>query len=63
VIKEVRHVAETMPYFLMPFMRAMLFKYFGETVLDTTLSRTMINGAPNLFKFWIPFFAEGVEGR
>jgi hypothetical protein len=63
VIREVRHVAETMPYFLMPFMRAMLFRHFGQSVLDATLPKTIISGAPNLFKFWIPFFAERPEDQ
>jgi hypothetical protein len=62
VIKEARDVAETMPYFLMPFMRAMLFKHFGEEILDT-LPRIIISDAPSLFEFWIPFFAERPEGQ
>jgi hypothetical protein len=60
VIREVRHVANTMPYFLMPCMRAILFKHFGESILDTLPGMT-INDAPSLFEFWIPFFAEWPE--
>jgi len=47
VIREVRHVANTMPYFLMPFMRAILFKHFGGSILDTLPGMT-INDAPSL---------------
>lgn len=57
VIREVRHVANTMPYFLMPFMRAILFKHFGELILEP-LPGVTISDAPSLFEFWIPFFAE-----
>lgn len=60
VIKEVRHVANTMPYFLMPFIRAILFRHFGESILDT-LPGVTISDAPSLFEFWIPFFAEWPE--
>ncbi len=60
VITEVRHVANTMPYFLMPLMRAILFKHFGESILDTLPGMT-ITDAPSLFDFWIPFFAEWPE--
>jgi hypothetical protein len=60
VIKEVRHVANTMPYFLMPFMRAILFKHFDASILDT-LPGVTITHAPSLFEFWIPFFAEWPE--
>jgi hypothetical protein len=60
VIKEVRHVANTMPYFLMPFIKAILFRNFGESILDT-LPGVTISDAPSLFEFWIPFFAEWPE--
>ena len=60
VITEVRRVANTMPYFLMPLMRAILFKHFGESILDT-LPGVTISDAPSLFDFWIPFFAEWPE--
>jgi hypothetical protein len=60
VIKEVRHVANIMPYFLMPFMRAVLFKHFGQSILDPLPGITIVD-APSLFKFWIPFFAEWPE--
>jgi hypothetical protein len=57
VIKEIRGVANTMPYFLMPFMRAILFKHFGTSILDPLPGVTIVD-APSLFEFWIPFFAE-----
>jgi hypothetical protein len=60
VIKEVRQVANTMPYFFMPFMRAILFKHFDESILNTQPGVT-ISDAPSLFEFWIPFFAEWPE--
>jgi hypothetical protein len=62
VITEVRNVANTMPYFLVPFMRAILFKYFGESILDPLPGVTIVD-APSLFEFWIPFFAEWPEKR
>jgi hypothetical protein len=61
VIKEVRQVANTIPYFLMPLMRAILVKHFGESILDALPGVTITN-APPLFEFWIPFFAERPEG-
>jgi hypothetical protein len=60
VITEVRHVANTMPFFLMPFMRAILFKHFGKSILDAVPAMT-VSDAPSLFEFWIPFFAEWPE--
>ena len=60
VIKEVRYVANTMPHFLMSFIRAILFRRFGESILDT-LPGVTISDAPSLFEFWIPFFAEWPE--
>jgi hypothetical protein len=62
VLIEVRLVAETMPYFIMPLVRAILLKHFGESILDTLPGAT-IRGAPLLFDFWIPFFAERPEGE
>ena len=57
VINEVIGVANTIPYFLIPFMRAILFKHFGKSILDTLPGVTIVD-APSLFEFWIPFFAE-----
>jgi len=62
VITEVRYVADTMPYFLMPLMRAILLKHFGESILNTLPGLT-ISDAPALFEFWIPFFAERSSAR
>jgi hypothetical protein len=60
VIREVRYVANTIPYFLMPLMKAILFKNFGPSILDAQPGMT-IEHAPSLFEFWIPFFAEWPE--
>jgi hypothetical protein len=57
VLKEVIQVANTMQYFLMPFMRAIIVHNFGTSILDTQKGTT-ITGAPDLYEFWIPFFAE-----
>jgi len=61
VLAEIEHVAGTIPRFIMPFMRAMLYKHFGESILDTRPEKTIIRDAPGLFEFWIPFFAERPE--
>jgi hypothetical protein len=55
--REVIRVANTMQYFLMPLMRAILLKHFGPSILDDKPGTT-INDAPSLYDFWIPFFAE-----
>jgi len=57
VMKEVMDVTNTLPYFLMPLVRAILYKHLGKNILDTKLAMT-INNAPKLDEFWIPFFAE-----
>lgn len=62
VMKEVIQVANTMQYFLMPLMGAILFKHFGESILDVHPGTT-ITDAPGLHEFWIPFFAERPAGR
>lgn len=63
VLKEIKHVAGTIPRFIMPFMRAMLYKHFGESILDTLPRKTIIRDAPSLCEYWIPFFAERPEGQ
>lgn len=55
--REVIQVANTLQYFLMPFMRAILLKHFGPSILHHKPGTT-INDAPGLYDFWIPFFAE-----
>jgi hypothetical protein len=44
----------------MPFIKAIIFRHFGESILDT-LPGVTISDAPSLFEFWIPFFAEWPE--
>lgn len=56
VMQEVMQGANTMPYFLMPLMKAVLNRYLGEAILDPQPG-TIIEGAPQLGGFWIPFFA------
>jgi len=62
VITEVRHVADTMPYFIMPLIRAILLKHFDESILNSFHVMT-ITDAPGLFQFWIPFFADQSSAR
>jgi hypothetical protein len=50
-------VANTLPYFLMPLMKAILTKHLGTTILNPQPG-TVIKNAPELEQFWIPFFAE-----
>jgi hypothetical protein len=57
LLREVIHTANTMQYFLMPLMRAILLKHFGPSILQDKLGTT-IKDAPGLYDFWIPFFAE-----
>jgi len=57
VMQQVMQVANTLPDFLMPLMRAILFKNLGEKIL-TPQSGTAINNAPKIDDFWIPYFAE-----
>jgi hypothetical protein len=57
VMQEVHRVADTLPYFLMPLMKAILSKHLGPKVLEPHPG-TSIEGAPKLDEFWIPFFAE-----
>jgi hypothetical protein len=60
--REVIWVANTMQYFLMPLIRAILLKHFGFSILQDKPGTT-INDAPGLYDFWIPFFAEApVQG-
>ena len=57
VLREAIQIANSMQHFLMPLMRAMLLKHFGPSILDIQ-EGTTIAGAPSLYEFWIPFFAE-----
>jgi hypothetical protein len=57
LLREVIRVANTMQYFIMPLMRAILLKHFGPAILQDKPG-TMIHNAPDLYDFWIPFFAE-----
>ncbi len=57
VIREVMQVANTLPYFLMPLMKAIMTKYLGAKILNPQPA-TVIKNAPQLGQFWIPFFAE-----
>jgi transcriptional regulator with XRE-family HTH domain len=57
VMQEVMQVANTLPYFLMPLMKAILTKHLGKTILNPQPGTTIEN-APKLGEFWIPFFAE-----
>jgi hypothetical protein len=57
VMQEANRVADTLPYFLMPLIRAILFKHLGPKILNPQPGTVMTN-APKLDEFWIPFFAE-----
>jgi transcriptional regulator with XRE-family HTH domain len=57
IMREVMQVANTLPYFLMPLMKAILTKHLGATILNPQLS-TVIKNAPELGQFWIPFYAD-----
>jgi hypothetical protein len=57
VMREVMQVANTLPYFLMPLMKAILTKHLGASILNPQPG-TVIKGAPQLGQFWIPFFAD-----
>jgi hypothetical protein len=57
VMQEVNRVGDTLPYFLMPLMRAIISKHLGPKILNHQQG-TVIKGAPKLDDFWIPFFAE-----
>jgi hypothetical protein len=57
VMQEATKVADALPYFLMPLMRAILFKHLGTKILDPQPG-TVISNAPKIEEFWIPFFAE-----
>jgi hypothetical protein len=56
VMQEVMQAANTLPYFLMPLMKAILTKHLGEAILKPHPG-TIIENAPQLGQFWIPFFA------
>jgi transcriptional regulator with XRE-family HTH domain len=56
VMQEVMQAANTLPYFLMPLMKEILTKHLGEAILKPQPG-TVIEDAPQLGKFWIPFFA------
>jgi hypothetical protein len=57
VMQQVTQVADALPYFLMPLMRAILFKHLGPKILNAQPG-TVIKDAPRIDEFWIPFFAE-----
>jgi hypothetical protein len=57
VMQQVTGIANCMPYFLMPLMRAILTVHLGDRILDPKPGTTIKN-APKLDEFWIPFFAE-----
>jgi hypothetical protein len=57
LLREVIHTTNTMQYFLMPLMRAILLKHFGPSIFQEKPGTT-IKDAPGLYDFWISFFAE-----
>jgi hypothetical protein len=57
VMQEVMQVADTLPYFLMPLIKTILTKHLGEAILNPQPG-TIIENAPELGEFCIPFFAE-----
>jgi hypothetical protein len=57
VMKRTMELANTMPDFLMRLVEAICFKYLGKDILKPQ-GRTVINNAPELGVFWLPFFAE-----
>jgi len=57
VMQQVTKVADALPYFLMPLMRAILFTRLGPKILDPQPG-TVVKDAPKIDEFWIPFFAE-----
>ena len=61
VMQQVMQAANTLPYFLMPLMKAILTKHLGEAILHP-LPGTVIENAPQLGQFWLPFFA-GTQPR
>lgn len=61
VMQQVMQAANTLPYFLMPLMKAILTKHLGEAILRPQPG-TVIENAPQLGQFWIPFFA-GTQPR
>jgi hypothetical protein len=54
---EVRTVADVMPFFIMPLIKAILVRHLGWSALNAT-PVTTIENAPDLHDFWIPFFVE-----
>jgi len=56
-MREVMQVANTLPYFLMPLMKAILTNHLGATILNPQPA-TVTKNAPQLARFWIPFFAD-----
>ena len=61
VMQQVMQAANTLPYFLMPLMKAILTNHLGEAILKPQPG-TVIENAPQLGEFWIPFFA-GTQPR
>jgi transcriptional regulator with XRE-family HTH domain len=57
VMQEVMQAANTLPYFLMPLIDALLTKHLGKAILNPQPG-TIIENAPKLGEFWIPFFAD-----
>jgi hypothetical protein len=57
VMQEVMQCANTLPYFLMPIMEAILTRHLGNAILKPQPG-TVIKDAPELGGFWIPFYAE-----
>jgi hypothetical protein len=57
VMAETMKIADTLPYFLMPLMRAILTKHLGPDILRPRAG-TVVKNAPKIDEFWIPFFAE-----
>jgi hypothetical protein len=57
VMQEVMRAANTLPYFFMPLMEALLTKHLGKAILNPQPG-TIIENAPKLGEFWIPFFAD-----
>jgi hypothetical protein len=60
-MQQVMQAANTLPYFLMPLMKAILTKHLGGAILKPQPG-TVIENAPQLGQFWIPFFA-GTQPR
>jgi hypothetical protein len=57
VMKRTMELANTMPDFLMRLVEVICVKYLGKDILRPQ-GRTVINDAPGLGTFWLPFYTE-----